>query len=109
MLVAGLQSARLAQAVQVFAVLQGAALLSVSAARDSPFFGQRLNAAATWANLVNFDIEVLKAGCDEVPVSHRRAEHARAHKHPAHRAHSARVCDRSPQTINYVRKFELTF
>jgi hypothetical protein len=96
-------SLKLAQAIQVFSLFQGAATVGVAGAQDSPYFGKELHVAMTYFNFspspfpshtrhtcccavslishtflffvyafssvpVNFDIEVIKPGCDGVPT-----------------------------------------
>jgi hypothetical protein len=36
------------------------ALLGVVAAKDSPAFTEQVSVAATWFNIVNFEIEILR-------------------------------------------------
>lgn len=53
-LVAALPSMQLARALQIFALAQGAAAVSVSGARSSPWFKQELMSVVTYLNLINF-------------------------------------------------------
>jgi hypothetical protein len=48
--VSTLSSLKLAQAIQVFSLLQGAATVGVAGAQDSPYFGKELHVAMTYFN-----------------------------------------------------------
>ena len=45
-----LSSLKLAQAIQIFSLLQGAAAVGVAGARSSPYFGEQLHEGMTYAN-----------------------------------------------------------
>jgi hypothetical protein len=65
--VALLPARRLSRVIQLFTLLQTAAMVGVSGARDSPYFGSELTLAFSYINLLNFDIEVLRPGCGGIP------------------------------------------
>jgi hypothetical protein len=52
--VSTLSSLKLAQAIQVFTLLQGAATVGVAGAQDSPYFGKQLYEAMTYLNFSQF-------------------------------------------------------
>jgi hypothetical protein len=57
LLVALLKALVLAEVMQVFAILQGVAMVGVEGARDSPYYKEQLSTAATYLNFINFDVE----------------------------------------------------
>jgi hypothetical protein len=51
---ATLPAMQLAAAIQIFALLQGAAAVGVQGAKSSPYFGEQLHAAMTYLNFSQF-------------------------------------------------------
>ena len=48
--VSTLKSLQLAQAIQIFSLMQGAAAIGVAGARSSPYFGEQLHEGMTYLN-----------------------------------------------------------
>ena len=57
--VSTLSSLKLAQAIQVFTLLQGAATVGVAGAQDSPYFGEQLHEAMTYLNFSPYQFHLL--------------------------------------------------
>jgi hypothetical protein len=58
LLVALLRAMLLAKVMHLFAVLQRLAVVCVAGSRESPYYTQQLTTAATYFNLMNFDVSL---------------------------------------------------
>jgi len=66
--VALLKARALAYAVQGFILLQELASIGVAGVKEVPKFKDELTSIATYLNMINFDVEILRPGCAGVPT-----------------------------------------
>ena len=70
--VSTLPSLKLAQAIQIFSLFQGAATVGVAGAQDSPYFGKELHVAMTYFNFSQCPAHV-------TPAAHPSTSHMHTH------------------------------
>ena len=66
--VAFLPAARLAVVILLLRAVQQLALVGVNSSPSLPRYSESVTAFFVWVNLVNFDMEVLRAGCGSIPT-----------------------------------------